>query len=143
MLVEDSLDDYEAFSRSLKRNHIRNPLRWCRSGQEALDYLYREGAFASATGLEPPDLILLDLNLPGLDGRDLLGMIKGDAALRVIPVIILTTSADAADINTCYAMGANAFVQKPVHLDALTEAVGRMKAYWFDIAILPVQAALP
>jgi CheY-like chemotaxis protein len=143
MLVEDNHDDYEATMRSLKRNHFLNPVRWCRSGPEALDYLYRRGAFATETGLEQPDMILLDLNMPGLDGRHVLRVIKEDATLRSIPVIILTTSADEADISKCYAMGANSYVQKPVHLDGLTQAIGRMKDYWFGVAILPTHAPSP
>jgi CheY-like chemotaxis protein len=127
--------------RGLKRNNFLNPVRWCRSGQEALDYLYQRGEFAGGVNHTQPDLILLDLNMPGLDGRHVLRVIKGDGALRSIPVIILTTSLDDADIRKCYVMGANTYVQKPVHLDGLTEAIGRMKDYWFGVAILPGRAS--
>jgi CheY-like chemotaxis protein len=141
LLVEDSEDDYEAMMRSLKRNNFLNPVRWCRCGQEALDYLYRRGNFAVDTTPEQPDLILLDLNLPGLDGRHVLRTIKVDPALCSIPVIILTTSSDEVDIRNCYAMGANTYVQKPVHPNGLTEAIGRLKDYWFGLAILPIRAS--
>ncbi len=140
LLVEDNPDDYEAMMRSLKKVNFLNPVRWCRSGQEALDYLYRRADFASETDLAQPDLILLDLNMPGLDGRHVLKVIKGDGALRSIPVVILTTSLDETDIRKCYLMGANTYVQKPVHLDGLTEAIGRLKDYWFGVAILPERA---
>ena len=142
MLVEDNQDDYEATMRSLRRNHFVNPVHWCRSGQDALDYLYRQGKHAGRPLAEKPDLILLDLNMPGIDGRQVLTRIKQDPKLLTIPVIVLTTSADDKDIEKCYAMGANSYVQKPVHFDGLTEAIGRIKDYWFGVAILPPQTAV-
>ena len=142
MLVEDNEDDYEATMRSLRKNHFVNPVHWCRTGQDALDYLYRQSSHAGRAPAENPDLILLDLNMPGVDGRQVLTRIKEDPVLRSIPVIVLTTSADENDIEGCYAIGANTYVQKPVHFDGLTEAIGRIKDYWFGIAILPPQAAV-
>jgi CheY-like chemotaxis protein len=137
MLVEDSIDDYEAMMRSLKRNHVMNPVHWCRSGQEALDALHGIAKPGQDTPPVRPDLILLDLNMPGLDGRHVLRVIKADAALCAIPVVVLTTSADENDISKCYAMGANTYIQKPVHLEGLIDAMGRLKEYWFGVAILP------
>jgi CheY-like chemotaxis protein len=136
LLVEDNTDDYEATLRSLKKNHFANPVRWCKNGQDGLDYLHRQGSYAeieaSATGL-----ILLDLNMPGIDGRQMLEMIKADKELRVIPVIVLTTSSDTRDIEQCYQLGANTYIQKPVSFEGLVEAIRTMKEYWFDIALLP------
>jgi two-component system response regulator len=86
-----------------------------------------------------PGLILLDLNMPGLDGRKTLQAIKSNLHWRKIPVVILTTSDDERDIEGCYALGANTYVQKPVDLDGLFSAVQRLKEYWFEIAILPLE----
>jgi len=140
MLVEDGEDDYEATIRSFERNRVLNPVRWCRSGQEALDCLYGRGAFAAEPAPTRTDLILLDLNMPGLDGRFVLQAIKKDPALRSIPVIILTTSVDDHDIEKCYDIGANSYIQKPLHFDGLVEAVRRMKEYWIGLSILPAQS---
>jgi two-component system response regulator len=139
LLVEDNQDDYEATLRSLKRNHFLNPVQWCKSGQEALDYLNINGSHAPSAVSRKPDLILLDLNMPGIDGRQVLQVIKTDAALKSIPVVILTTSADSKDIDQCYQIGASTYIQKPVSFEGLTQAIGTMKDYWFGIALLPHQ----
>jgi CheY-like chemotaxis protein len=139
LLVEDNPDDAEAMMRGLRRNRCLNPVHWCQSGQDALDYLYRAGRFAGRPASDNPDLILLDLNMPGLDGRDVLKALKRDPALHCIPVIILTTSRDEHDVMRCYDIGANTYVQKPVSLMGLTEALARMQDYWFGLAILPTQ----
>lgn len=137
LLVEDNVDDYEAAIRSFKQAHLDNPVQWCKSGRDALDYLKREGAYASRTGGRPPALILLDLNMPGIDGRKTLSLVKQDDELRKIPVVILTTSADERDIEQCYALGASTYIQKPVDFEGLVEAIRRIKNYWFGIALLP------
>jgi two-component system response regulator len=142
LLVEDSEDDFEATSRAFKKVNLRNPVVWCQSGPAALDYLRHEGAHKDAGG-EPPGLILLDLNMPGMDGRQTLKIIKQDVALKRIPVIILTTSGDERDVKTCYQLGANTYVQKPVSFDGLIEAIQRLKAYWFEFALLPKDAEVP
>jgi two-component system response regulator len=136
LIVEDSEDDYEATLRAFKKVNLYNPIHWCPSGQEALDYLKREGKFKNDTG-ENPGLILLDLNMPGLDGRKTLELIKQDNRIKRIPVIILTTSNDERDVTVCYQLGANTYVQKPVSFDGLIEAIKRLKEYWFEIALLP------
>ena len=134
LLVEDNEDDYEATVRSLKKNHFLNPVHWCKNGREALEFLQKAGEKGTL-----PDLILLDLNMPGLDGRKTLEAIKSNAHWRKIPVVILTTSDDERDIEGCYALGANTYVQKPVDLDGLFAAIQRLKEYWFEIAILPLE----
>jgi two-component system response regulator len=137
LLVEDNLDDYEATCRAFKKANLCNPIVWCKSGRDALDCLKQEGAYKDAPKAARPGLVLLDLNMPGLDGRKTLEAIKQDVALKRIPVIILTTSADERDIQACYQTGANTYVQKPVSFDGLIEAIKRLKAYWFEIALLP------
>ena len=139
LLVEDNEDDYEAAVRSLKKNHFINPVQWCKNGQEALDYLYHRGSFAEDPDVKTPDLILLDLNMPGIDGRQVLKQLKEDPDKRSIPVVILTTSKDSQDIDKCYDLGASTYIQKPVDFEGLTAAIRTMKDYWFGVAILPHQ----
>ena len=136
LLLEDSIDDYDAVIRSFKAAHLDNPVHWCRSGKEALDYLKHEGAHAQSSNVNPA-LVLLDLNMPGIDGRKVLRILKQDAALKHIPVVVLTTSSDERDVNECYEIGASTYVQKPVDFDGLVGAVRRIKDYWFGIALLP------
>jgi two-component system response regulator len=140
LLVEDSEDDYEATIRAFKSANLHNPIVWCRSGQDALDHLKHQGPISHTSNGSRPGLVLLDLNMPGLDGRKTLKLIKQDVGLKSIPVIILTTSADERDIQDCYQMGANTYVQKPVSFEGLIEAIKRLKAYWFEIALLPKDA---
>jgi two-component system response regulator len=140
LLVEDNQDDYEATSRAFVKANLCNPIVWCKSGREALDYLRQEGAYKDRGKDSRPGLVLLDLNMPGMDGRKTLGVIKNDEILKRIPVIILTTSADERDIQACYQTGANTYVQKPVSFDGLLEAIKRLKTYWFEIALLPKEA---
>jgi CheY-like chemotaxis protein len=140
LLVEDNRDDYEATCRAFEKANLRNPIVWCKSGRDALDFLKREGAHEDAGIGSQPGLVLLDLNMPGMSGHRTLELIKQDAALKQIPVIILTTSADERDVEACYQAGANTYVQKPVSFEGLIEAIKRLKAYWFEIALLPKEA---
>jgi len=137
LLVEDSVDDYDAAIRSFKAAHLHNPIRWCQTGKEALDYLQRAGAFASEPPESTPALVLLDLNMPGIDGRRVLATIKQDPALKTIPIIVLTTSSDDRDVKECYRLGASTYIQKPVDFDGLIAAASRIKDYWFGVALLP------
>jgi CheY-like chemotaxis protein len=137
LLVEDNEDDYDATARSFKEAHLDNPLQWCKSGKDALNYLRHEGKYADAPAEDRPALVLLDLNMPGIDGRKALALIKQDKDLRQIPVVILTTSADEKDIEECYEQGASTYIQKPVNFEGLVEAVRRIKGYWFGLALLP------
>lgn len=136
LLVEDNRDDYEATVRSLKRNHFINPIRWCQNGQDALDYLNKDGQYKDEHA-SLPQLMLLDLNMPGVDGRAVLREMKQKDKLKNIPVVILTTSSDEKDVEKCYELGASTYIQKPVSFTGLTEAVRTMKDYWFGVAILP------
>jgi CheY-like chemotaxis protein len=137
LLVEDNPDDYEATERSFRRNNVANPLVWAKNGQDALDYLFRRGGHAGRDPEIMPCMVLLDLNMPGLSGHAVLEQIKRDDGLRRIPVLVLTTSADQRDIDRCYELGASTYIQKPVVFEKLVEAVGRIKDYWFEVAILP------
>jgi two-component system response regulator len=136
LIVDDNIDDYDAAIRSFQAAHLDNPVHWCTTGQEALNFLRAEGKYAGHPPVRPA-IILLDLNMPGIDGRETLYLIKQDPSLKTIPVIILTTSSDERDIERCYEIGANTYIQKPVDFNGLVEAAARLKGYWFGIALLP------
>ena len=139
LLVEDSDTDYETTIRAFKKAKMANPIKRCEDGQEALDYLFQKNQYANPEESPRPELILLDLNLPGIDGREVLQEVKMDLSLRTIPIIVLTTSSDPVDIQKCYQAGANTFIHKPVNLPGFFEAIQRLKDYWFEVALLPVE----
>ncbi len=136
LIVEDSEIDFEATLRALRKNGLGNPIMHCEDGDEALDFLYRRAEHKDSE-LERPAIILLDLNMPGTDGREVLEDIKANEELKNIPVIVLTTSTDERDINKCYEYGANSYVQKPVSMDGFLDAVRRIKEFWFEVAVFP------
>jgi two-component system response regulator len=136
LIVEDSPEDFETTLRAFPRAGLRNPLLHCLNGDDAVDFLHHRGRYTAATAPRP-GIILLDLNLPGTDGRDVLVEIKREQTLADIPVVVLTTSSDRRDVTGCYQAGANSYVQKPVDLDGFMEAIQRLHDYWFDVAILP------
>ena len=137
LIVEDSPEDFEATQRAFLKSGLRNGIRHCQDGDEALDYLFRRGEYTDPEKSPRPGMILLDLNMPGTDGREVLSEVKRDSELRKIPVIVLTTSSDERDIEACYAAGANSYVQKPVGLEGLVDAIQRLHDYWFEIVVFP------
>ena len=137
LLVEDSAEDARVTMRAFLRAGLRNAVVVCRDGEEALDYLYQQGSYAMLGKADRPELILLDLNLPGRDGRTLLRLIKADDTIKAIPVIILTTSDEPSDIEACYQYGANSYVKKPVDFAGFMQAIARLVDFWFTIALLP------
>jgi CheY-like chemotaxis protein len=137
LIVEDSDDDFYATTRAFKKAGLANKALRCTNGDQALDYLFHRGEFVDGDKCPRPGIILLDLNLPGTDGREVLRVLKGDELLRSIPVIILTTSNAEQDIQCCYDYGANTYVQKPVDLQGFILAMTRLKEYWFEVAKLP------
>ncbi len=139
LLIEDSPEDYETTVRSLQKAGLKNPIIRCVDGEDALDYLHKRGGYGAAGSAPRPGIILLDLNLPGTDGREVLEEIKQDPSLKTIPVVVLTTSSDQRDIEQCYRVGANSYIQKPVDLDGFVQSMARMKDYWFEVVILPRQ----
>jgi two-component system, response regulator len=142
LLVEDDVDDVELITMGLRKRHLLNALDVVRDGAEALDYLYRRGVFAGRTAPDPM-LILLDLKMPRVDGREVLRQIKGDQRLRGIPVVVLTSSAQDSDIASGYALGANAYVVKPVEFQRLVEVVGEVGLFWVLINRPPLSPHLP
>jgi CheY-like chemotaxis protein len=137
LLVEDSPEDFEATLRAFRKSGLKNSVVRCEDGDEALDYLHRRGKYANPDSSPRPGVILLDLNLPGTDGRQVLSDVKTDVSLRDIPVVVLTTSADERDISACYRAGANSYIQKPVDIDGFMKAIERLNGYWFEVVILP------
>jgi len=137
LLVEDSPEDFEATERAFRRAGLKNPIHRCSDGEEALDFLFRRGEYVDPAAAPRPGVILLDLNLPGTDGRQVLSEIKAADQLKDIPVVVLTTSVDERDISACYRAGANSYIQKPVDVDGFFKAIERLKGYWFEVVILP------
>jgi CheY-like chemotaxis protein len=117
---------------------VRSAIRseFVENGEQVLDYLYRRGEYAGSNW-DRPDLILLDLNMPRLDGREALTLIRSDPDLQQIPVVILTTSHRSGDILLCYRLGANSFISKPVTFEGLVEVMKTLCQYWFEIVSLP------
>jgi CheY-like chemotaxis protein len=135
LLVEDDDGDVEITRRAFAKGKIANPLYVVGDGEEAIEYLRHEGRYAGAPSSAPrPGIILLDLNLPRLSGREVLKVIKSDPALRNIPVVVLTTSSQEADVYHCYESGANTFITKPVDFDKFLHAVILIGEYWLYLA---------
>lgn len=137
LLVEDSPEDFEVTRRAFRKSGLKNPVVLCTDGDQALDFLHRRGRYADPALSPRPGIILLDLNLPGTDGRQVLEEIKRDEELKQIPVIVLTTSNDERDVAACYRAGANSYVHKPVDLEGFMSAIARLNDYWFEVVILP------
>jgi CheY-like chemotaxis protein len=136
LMVEDNPADVELTKEAFSEGKLNNTIRVVNDGEEALDYLYKRGRFADAI---TPHIILLDLNLPKINGREVLATIKGDAELSSIPVIILSSSEDSADIKSSYALNANSFVTKPVAIDDFLEVVKSVEHFWVEIVKLPTK----
>jgi CheY-like chemotaxis protein len=134
LLVEDSDEDSEATVRALRKLSTPPSVHRCADGDEALAFLH---GLTKDTDRVQPAVILLDLNLPGTDGRDVLEQIKADDALKQIPVVILTTSSDRSDVTFCYRNGASGYMTKPVDLAQFAKAVDDFCSYWFETVVLP------
>lgn len=129
LMVEDDLADQKLIKASLKNQKIANDLYAVQTGEEAMDFLHCCGKYTN--GNPRPDLILLDLNMPGMGGKEFLRRIKGDENLKQIPVVILTTSNAERDIIDSYKLQASGYVRKPVTLEEFKEAMKKLEEYWF------------
>lgn len=127
LLVEDNEDHAELTLRALEDGNVANKVHWAKDGQEALDYLFQKGPFAN---VHLPGLVLLDINLPKVNGLEILKKIKQNDVLRIIPVIMLTTSDRDEEALKCYSFGANSFITKPVKFNEFSERVKSLKFYW-------------
>jgi two-component system response regulator len=130
LLVEDNPDDEELTLRALKKNNITNKVIVARDGVEALDYLFGTGAHAERDMHVVPQVVLLDLKLPKIDGFEVLRRLRADKRTKLLPVVILTTSNEEKDRLNGYCLGANSFVRKPVEFDKFIEAVRQLGMYW-------------
>lgn len=137
LIIEDGNEDYEATLRAFRRSGLPNPVFRCSDGDEALDFLHRKGEYANPEDAPRPGVILLDLNLPGTDGREVLQELKRDSKLKAIPVIVLTTSTDERDVQSCYLAGAACYIAKPVSHEKFTSIIRHLTRYWFECVLLP------
>jgi two-component system response regulator len=140
LLVEDDPGDQELTRRALQDGEIAHELYVVEDGEAALDYLFGRGRYANPSDCPVPDLILLDLNLPKVTGKQVLEQIHNDAKLRHIPVVVLTTSQLERDIQQCYDSGASSYIVKPVGIDDFLRMIRCVNEYWFEIVRLsPVE----
>lgn len=130
LLVEDNPEDAELTIRALKKNNVLNPLLHVKDGEEALAFIFGTGKYANRNLAIRPHLILLDLNMPKVNGMEVLQKIKSDERTKAIPVVILTSSKEEPDIETCYKLGANSFIVKPVGFENFTKAITELGFYW-------------
>ena len=138
LICDDDEDDCMLTRQALEDAHISNELRFVGDGEQLLDYLYQRGEFSGETGAAPrPGLILLDLNMPKMDGREALRLIKGDPTLVDIPIVVLSTSGLDEDVVRSYKLGVNSFITKPVTFSGLVEAMNVLGRYWLEIVELP------
>lgn len=137
VVADDDADDRMLISEALEESRLANPVDFCVDGVDLLEYLRREGEWQHLKGEPMPGLILLDLNMPRMDGRTALEVIRADRHLKRIPVVILTTSKSEEDIIRTYDTGVNSFITKPVTFDGLMDVVSAVKQYWFEIVALP------
>jgi two-component system response regulator len=137
LLVEDNPDDEELTLAALKSNHIANRVIVVRDGQEALDFLFKQGAFADRAAATDPRLVLLDLNLPAVNGLEVLKALRKNNKTRLLPVVVLTTSNQEEDILRSYEFGANSFVRKPVEFATFIKAIGQLGMYWLLLNEIP------
>ena len=133
LLVEDSLEDLELTQRALRNANLGNHIHVVRDGAEALDFIFCEGDYIERKIEDTPKLILLDLKLPKVDGLEVLERIKGDERTKLIPVVVLTSSKEQADVVKSYQLGVNSYIVKPVNFEGFTSAVQDLGMYWLLI----------
>lgn len=139
LIADDDQEDRMLAEDALKESRLVNDVRFVEDGEELLDYLHHRGRFAEPDSSPRPGMILLDLNMPRMDGREALRLIKGDPDLRRIPVVVLTTSKAEEDIYRSYDLGVNSFIIKPVTFESLVNIMRVLERYWFEIVeIAPV-----
>jgi two-component system response regulator len=137
LLVEDNPDDEALTLRAFSKNNIRNPVVVARNGAEALDYLFARGAYAGRDVADLPQVVLLDLKLPKVEGLEVLRQIRADERTELLPVVILTSSREEQDLVEGYRLGANSYVRKPVNFDEFVEAARQLGLYWLLLNEVP------
>lgn len=139
LMADDDADDRMFTREAWEKTSTTGNLLFVKDGEELMDYLYRRGTYAQPSRAPRPDLILLDLNMPKVDGREALKTIKTDPRLRQIPVVVLTTSKAEEDIYQIYDLGANSFVSKAVTFDSLVNILNSLGNYWLEVVELPIR----
>jgi len=137
LVVEDNDEDFDMLQMTFQSASILNPLYRCAEGEEALEFLAQTGRYASTGKAPRPGLILLDLNLAGLDGRQVLERVKGDRRLKSIPVLVFSTSDNPKDVQSAYANGASGYLVKPVDLPRFERMIRLFKEFWLDHIVMP------
>jgi CheY-like chemotaxis protein len=142
LMADDDEDDRELTRDAIQDPSLAREMRFVVDGQDLIDYLRRQGAYSQPSADSPrPGIILLDLNMPRMDGREALAEIKSDESLREIPVVVLTTSSDEGEVQRTYALGANSFITKPASHTGLIEVMRNVIKYWLEVVELPEPAA--
>ncbi len=134
LLIEDNEGDIILTGKALEEGKISNNLHVCRNGQQGLDFLFKRGVYE---GVVTPDIVLLDLNMPGISGQEVLEQIKKTNGINTIPVVVLTTSESQKDIQESYQLHANSYIKKPVDFEQFVEVVKQIQSYWFTIVKFP------
>jgi len=137
LLVEDNPADQQLCLRAFKKGKVNINLQLVNDGQEAMDYLLNKNSFSDKSAHPRPDLILLDINMPKKDGKQVLREIKSDANLKLIPVVMLTTSDQEKDIIDSYKLGVNSYISKPVRINDFVDAMSKLEDFWFSLSLLP------
>ena len=130
LLVEDNPEDAEMTMRALRKRNLANLLHWVKDGEEALDYLFCRGQYAGRDPARPPKLVLLDIKMPKVDGIEVLRQVKGSAALKSVPVVVMTSSNEERDVVESYRLGVNSYIVKPVAFEAFLDTVSKIGLYW-------------
>ncbi|NEP81874.1 MAG: response regulator [Okeania sp. SIO3C4] len=136
LIVEDSDEDYTTLVRLLTKQGFEYPIYHCVDGDDALDFVFQTGAYSPEIAPRPT-MILIDLNLPGTDGREVIEVIKNHRQLKTIPMVAFSTSSNTKDIQICYEHGVNSYMEKPVNLKVFSKNIEDFLSYWFETAILP------
>ncbi|MBL9086083.1 MAG: response regulator [Planctomycetia bacterium] len=137
LLVEDNPDDVELALRAFRQNRIANAVRVVHDGAEALDYLFARGPFAGRDAEAAPQVVLLDLKLPKVDGLEVLRAMRADPRTRLVPVVVLTSSLEEDDVVRSYELGSNSYIRKPVDFAQFVEAVRQLGLYWLVLNVPP------
>jgi CheY-like chemotaxis protein len=130
LLVEDNSTDAEMTLRALRRNNLANKVHWVKDGEQALEFMFRTGAYASRDPAAVPKLIMLDIKMPKVDGIEVLRRIKADERTRKVPVVVMTSSNEERDVVESYRLGVNSYIVKPVQFESFLETVAKIGLYW-------------
>jgi CheY-like chemotaxis protein len=143
LIVEDSDEDYSTFLRIVRECEFQRPVYRACDGEDALDYLYQRGHYGDPQIAPRPAVIVMDLNLPGTDGREVIEQVKQDQSLKDIPIVVLTTSSNPRDVDSCYQFGINSYMLKPIGVPALRRTIKDFLHYWFNAIVLPTDDPYP